>query len=378
MPAENRDKPLVILLCTGLGGVRRGFETYMHQLATDLHQQGKGPVRYEVWSAYPTKDVAYRHRRIPAVSRFNRLLGLLTRSLHARFHAEQQTMVPGLLWQLLLQRPAAIYLGEYQLYCYLFKLRSLLGLQWSLCLHTGGQAIPGLFRPQLDWVHHITNRFWDEAVQRGIPAGRQFLLPHPLADAPMHTGSIPLPLQQAAGKFIVLSVGSLDETVKGMVTLARALAPFANQVFPVFLGEPSPQTPQLLEVLKGAFGNQFYTGQMPHQELPAWYRAAHVVVSCSRMESFGLVLLEALLQETAVMCFRWPGAEWVFGSHACYFVGSGAEAIGREIMDMLEEPASRAKNPERRYYVQQRFGWQALEPAYLRMFAAIAAHEKQA
>ena len=77
---------------------------------------------------------------------------------------------------LLSQKPATIYLGEYRLYCYLFKIRQLFRLDFSLVLYTGGQAIPGLFNPALDYVHHVTDVYLAEC--RHIPEERQFLVPH--------------------------------------------------------------------------------------------------------------------------------------------------------------------------------------------------------
>jgi glycosyltransferase involved in cell wall biosynthesis len=362
--------PRIILICTGLGGVNRGFETYMHGLATRLQQAKLADLKFEVWSAYSMRDVQYTHRRIPAIGRFNKILGKLTKDLHTQFHAEQQTMLPALLWQLIKTRPAAIYLGEYKLYCYLYKLRKWLRLSWSLCLHTGGQAIPGLFNPKRDWVHHVSNRFWDEALQRGIPAQRQFLIPHFLEVPPLVAKESVLPelLATARGKYILMSVGSLDESVKGMISLAKQLAPYSEKVFPVFVGEDSAETPELEMVLKRDFGREWLKIKLRPEELPNWYAAADLVVSFSKMESFGLVLLEAMLQGTPVMCFRWPAAPWVFEDKATFIQTDVVAEPGRQIVELLEANQGKGKQGSLREYVIRRFAWVSLKSDYLDMF----------
>ena len=113
----------------------------------------------------PSRHIANLHRKHP----------LLRNSTHA-FLWEQRSFFAGMLPTLLRTKPAAIYLGEYQLYCYLYKLRAALGLSYSLVLYTGGQAIPGLFDPSRDFIHHVTDAYLPQCQH--LPAKRQWLLPH--------------------------------------------------------------------------------------------------------------------------------------------------------------------------------------------------------
>ena len=367
-------KPKILLICTGLGGVSRGFETYMNQLATELIAIPDRGFDFTVASGYKNHFTKYAHKKLFAISRNNSWLCRISTNLHTRFHVEQLSISPALALYIFKQKPVAIYLGEYQLYCYLYKFRKLFGLSFSLCLHTGGQAMPGLFHGQRDWVHHITDRFYRDCLDNGIPANRQFVIPHMVQTPISNPPSIQFEAikKMAKEKRIILSVGSLDEKVKGMITLAKSLQPYSDKVYPVFLGEDSPETKELNKYLKAFFQNNFFVGSVAHDELTQWYKGADLVVSASHKESFGLVLLEALLQGTRVICFPWPSAEWVFDKQAYFFESKEPESMGNSMMKILESGTDEAANKERMSYVEQRFSWPSLCMQYLNMFRKMA------
>jgi glycosyltransferase involved in cell wall biosynthesis len=366
--SSRNNRPLVLLVCTGLGGISRGFETYMHQLANALGKSDHLPFQFLTLSAYPNENAAYTHKKLPAISRNNKVLGKLTKDLHKRFHIEQQTLFFPIVAYVILKKPKLIYLGEYQLYCYLYKIRQILGIDFSLCLHTGGQAMPGLFQSGKDWVHHITNRFWESCMKRGIPENRMFLIPHPLEITTISIAKNPSLLMGARDKKIILCVGSIDEKIKGVLTLAKAIAPYSTTIFPVFLGEATPDTHVLNAYLKRYFGENFFIGKVGQTELQNWYANADLLVSASKAESFGLVILESLLQGTPAICFKWPAAEWVFQGHCSYFTSMHPQEMGVQIMELVNRQDAVIDRENRTKFVRDTYGWNQLLPQYETMF----------
>jgi glycosyltransferase involved in cell wall biosynthesis len=363
--------PLVMMVCTGLGGISRGFETYMHQLATSFSLLNTLSFHFLTLSAYRNDDVTYRHQRLPAISRNNKLLDKFFKDLHTQFHFEQMTLLPSFLIYIIIKKPKLIYLGEYQLYCYLYKIREIFKLTFSLCLHTGGQAMPGLFDKNRDWVHHITNRFWLDCITAGIPVKRMFLLPHPVGLRQAEHVEKPVLLLKANGKKVVLCVGSIDEKIKGVLTLAKALANYPEIIFPVFLGEPTADTSELIEYLEQYFGQNYIVTKVNHTELPDWYAYADLLVSASKAESFGLVMLESLMQGTPIICFRWAAAEWVFKEHGNYFISTNPKEMGSQIMELINRQDSKEQRICRKQFVEDTYGWETLLHQYERMFTTM-------
>ena len=361
--------PTLLIVCTGLGGVKRGFETYANQLAELLHKSIDKSFDVKVVSGYKMEYTVYAHQNLWSISRNNRLLSLFTKNLHTQFHTEQISIFFHLALYILRLKPALVYLGEYRLYCYLFKFRKIVRGKWSLCLHTGGQAMPGLFDAKKDWVHHITDLFFKDCIQQGIPAEKQFLLPHFIRlPEQANATAIETIKKLALSKYIVLSVGSLDESVKGMNTLAKALSTIKNKVFPVFIGESTAQTPALEQQLRQNFGDDFLITKMEPHELTAYYNASDLFVSCSKAESFGLVMLEAMAQGTPVLCKNWPGSDWVFDKHAHYIKHNDSAVLGNQIEFLLESNCKKKSTAILKEYVSSRFSEDSLAKDYILMF----------
>jgi glycosyltransferase involved in cell wall biosynthesis len=229
--------------------------------------------------------------------------------------------------------------------------------------------MPGLFDAKKDWVHHITDLFFKDCIQQGIPAEKQFLLPHFIRlPEQANATAIETIKKLALSKYIVLSVGSLDESVKGMNTLAKALSTIKNKVFPVFIGESTAQTPALEQQLRQNFGDDFLITKMEPHELTAYYNASDLFVSCSKAESFGLVMLEAMAQGTPVLCKNWPGSDWVFDKHAHYIKDNDPAVLGNQIEFLLESNCKKKSTAILKAYVSSRFCEDSLAKDYILMF----------
>jgi glycosyltransferase involved in cell wall biosynthesis len=351
----------LILLCTGLGRVQRGFEMYIRSLAEKLGETELRK-RLEVWSGGSVAIPGVKTKRILNVYRngwFGKLLG------GKAFLWEQRTFFLGMLPHLFKHKNAVFYLGEYQLYCYLFKVRKILGLNYSLVLYTGGQAIPGLFNARMDFVHHVTDVYLPECGH--IPANRQVVLPHFIQEDFVYDAAWQQEiLQKAGGKKIVLSVGLLDKTIKRMDLLVKSLVPLAPGVFPILLGEPSTDTEEIKKMLEASFGKDgFILQKVDHPALGNWYSIADVFVLCSPKESFGLAMVEALYHGLPVICADFPEARFVLGSQGCYIDMSQAATLTKAIIQWLQTGHDREESKQ---YAQEHFTWASLKPAYLQMF----------
>ena len=360
--------PTILFLCTGLGRINRGFEQYIAGLAQQLSQQPLPHIRYEVWTggAWTMKGVKSRH-----IANLHRKHPLLRNSTHA-FLWEQRSFFAGMLYALLRTKPAAIYLGEYQLYCYLYKLRAALGLSYSLVLYTGGQAIPGLFDPGRDFIHHVTDAYLPQCQH--LPANRQWLLPHFMhEDFVYNDASIAAIQQQAEGKKIVLSVGLLDTATKQMDLLIAAVQQLKEPVYLILLGEECADTATLRQQVAAAnMNHRVLMQQVPHPQLGNWYKAADVFVLCSPKESFGLAMVEAMYHGLPVICRPFTESKYVLQNQACFNEMHTAEALAAAIRQQLNNSPTAAEKAQRSSFIQQRYSWASLAPQYRQMLETIA------
>lgn len=360
--------PTILFVCTGLGRVNRGFEQYIGGLSAQLSRHPLTHADIAVWSGGNWAMDGVNSRRIPNLHRRH---PLLSRSANA-FLWEQRSFFAGMVPALLRTRPVAVYLGEYRLYCYLYKLRAALKASYSLVLYTGGQAMPGLFDPQRDYIHHVTDAY--RAQCRHIPADRQWLLPHFIHEDFVYDAGVTARIQQqAAGKKIVLSVGLLDHPTKQMHLLIAAAARMPEPILLILLGEESADTGALRQQVQDAgMGDRVLMQQVPHHELGNWYRAADLFVLCSPKESFGLAMVEALYHGLPVICRAFTESSFVLQQEACFDPMESAEALSDAMHRQLQAGLQPEAAERRRAFAAQHYTWQALGPQYIDMFDTIA------
>lgn len=366
-----KDSPLIALVCTGLGTVNRGFESYIAALAELLYNSSP-PYQSVTLTGGKLYQVAFPNMRISNISRKHWLSNLVTKDLFKLCRIEQVTFTVGLLWWVWRFRPTAVYLGEYQIYCYLYKFRKLTRLKFSLALYTGGQAIPGskLFQSDRDFIHHISPEYWQESQR--FPASRQWLVPHFVRSHDIDYSRYAWIREKANGRIIVLSVGSLDESVKRMQTLVNALGTDAGAYFPILLGESSPETNDIFTALNTWFGSENYVvGKVAARELGSWYAAADLMVLGSPKESFGLVLAEAMQMGTPVVCQPFAAAGFVTGGLATYIREDNVNGFKSAIAESLEKYPPGRKFTLLRNHVIKNFALDTLDAAYFEMMGAI-------
>jgi 1,2-diacylglycerol 3-alpha-glucosyltransferase len=353
----------VVLVCTGLGRAQRGFEMYTSSLAGKLSQM-KLAAPFEVWTGGAWKSENIISKKINGISRNN----ILLKGLANGFTWEQRSFAISMFRQLIKQNPAVIYLGEYQLYCWLYKIRKLLGLKFSLVLYTGGQALPGLFDPSKDFVHHVTDFYLHECGH--IPGERQFVVPHFFEDDFVYNAAaIQKIKERAAGKKIVLSVGLLDKTVKRMDLLVRSLSPLKDAVFPVLLGDNTNDTGEIRNMLEENFGKEGYImGKVSHPELGNYYKAADLFVLCSPKESFGLAYIEALFHGLPVIADDFKEARYVMKDQAEFVNMKDEAALTLAINNALLQESCVELREKRTAFSMSNYSWETVGPAYKNMF----------
>ncbi|MFN3794234.1 MAG: glycosyltransferase [Chitinophagaceae bacterium] len=278
---------------------------------------------------------------------------------------EQLTFFIGMLPLLFRKKPSVFYLGEYKLYCYLFKFRSLFNLNYSLVLYTGGQAAPGLFDHTKDFVHHVTDVYLPYTRELGIPASREFIIPHYVdCTFTIDSAQVAKIRSLAGGKSIFLSVGIIDSAIKRMDLIPKLLFQFKEDVFVILLGRQTDQTPFVLRQFETLMPGQFIYTEIPHKEIGNYYAAADYLIQCSRRESFGYMYVEALSANLTVITHDFPEARYVLEEHALFVDMNKPEHASVEISEFVQTK----KRIAGAAYAANKYSWETVGIQYTDMF----------
>lgn len=361
----------LFLVCTGLGLIQRGFESYIKYLAEKLANESVD-FTFQVYPGKRISNATFAQQPVVHLPRGFKLYRKLGISELTGFSIEQITFFCGLLPHVLIKKPKAIYLGEYNLYCYLYKFRKIFGLSYSLVLYTGGQVAPGLFDNQKDFVHHITDVYYDQLIKQGVPHNRQFILPHFIdLNFPINDQLVSLIKNKANGKKIFLSVGQIDKEIKRMHLLPQILAKVSDRVFPVIVGATTEQTQEVVDLLKSRFGTDgFLLTKSSRSGIGSYYAAADCFMLCSEKESFGLVFVEALFFNLPVICHDFQEAHFVLESNAHYLNLAEVDKASTWVEDhfLMLDKSQRINGTS---FVKELYTWDSLRSGYLSMFNTI-------
>jgi glycosyltransferase involved in cell wall biosynthesis len=361
-------KPKIFLVCTGLGIVQRGFESYMADLSNQLQNQNN---KFDItlYTGGDYEDGLTISKQLFCVSRNNHFWNSLLGKVNtAEF--ELISFFSSLLLEVITKKPKAIYLGEYKLYCYLFKIRKFLKLDYSLVLYTGGQVSPGLFDTRKDFIHHVTDIYYDDLVSAGFPKERQFVLPH-FISLKKEINSIDNKLirSKAKDKKIIISVGVIDSTIKRMDQFVKVLSDEADNYFPIILGEFTDETDKIIEDLNTYFGkDNYFVGKVSKEALYAYLKQADLFMMLSPKESFGLASLEALSVGLPVICCEFHESRFVLKNNAFLIDCNDIYHIRATLSRALHNSTTDLDKLHRIKFVKENYSWESLSTKYINMF----------
>jgi phosphatidyl-myo-inositol dimannoside synthase len=190
-----------------------------------------------------------------------------------------------------------------------------------------------------------------------MDAARVKVLPNTV-DPQYHPGPKPAYLLErhaAAGKKVLLTVSRLDglEQYKGhdrvIRTLPRVLEQQPDTIYLIVGdGEDRPRLESLAKEC-GVAGNVQFTGSVPSQELPDYFRLADAFVMPSVREGFGIVFLEAMATGIRVIGGSEDGTRDALcdGALGTLIDPENGEELASAILTALDDPARTADRTSR-------------------------------
>jgi len=174
----------------------------------------------------------------------------------------------------------------------------------------------------------------------------------------------------------ILFVGRLS-SVKGVDDFVKAAKIVLSQVSDAtFLIVGDGEERERLKKLAKGFEHRIkFCGHISRGALLKLYTssAALVLPSFTRLEAFGLVLLEAMACETPVIASRIPGVLDVVGEGGLLVAPRDPSSLANAILEILENPTnarSMGKNGRKR--VEQKYDWKIIAQRILALYANVA------
>jgi len=174
----------------------------------------------------------------------------------------------------------------------------------------------------------------------------------------------------------VLFVGRLS-SVKGIDYLIEAAKIVLKQHDDAtFLIVGDGEERQRLEALAIGYENHIkFCGYISRRALIALYKRSTVLVlpSFTRLEAFGVVLLEAMACETPVIASRIPGVLDVIGEGGFLVTPRSPQSIATAILEIFENPTNaRHMGKKGRQLVEQKYDWKIVAQGILDLYANVA------
>lgn len=372
-------RPLtVVIACSGVGHVMRGFETFAVECHAALQRdprlrpllvRARGPARGGGERSAST---------IPRDARLARLLGRAAR--RDGYFAEQMVYALRLLPLLTRERPDVVYVSDWALAGALGRWRALSRARFRLLL-SNGAAGPPPYDWTIDHVQQLTPRNMRAALDAGEPPARHTFLPlgvelppklHLLASGEREALRERLGLPR--GREIVLSVAALNVWSKRLDYVVREVASLEPRPYLVLLGQREEETPRVLELASSILGNDgFCARTVSPAGVADYYRAADLLVLGSLYEAMARVLVEALGHGLPTLSHDSEITRFVTGDHGMRADLSRPGALAALVAALRRNGLSPERRRAQHQFAYETFGWQALLPRYAEMIERCAA-----
>ncbi|MBL8564838.1 MAG: glycosyltransferase [Hyphomicrobiaceae bacterium] len=375
--AANAERIRVLMLCTGVGRLGRGIETFFADAFNGL----KDDPSLDVTLVIGAGTTGPRQERAVSMSRTGRIAPAIGRLLGRDGYAiEQISSIPSVLAKIRRFKPKVVFSSEANLAPRLNALRMVTGVPYRF-MYSNGAPMRGPF-PWADYVHQVTPTYRDIALMDGDDEFRHILVPYGFsvpAEAPDRSVESRRAARRSLGlaedRKIILSVGWIAQQHKRMGYVADEVARLPEpRPLLAMIGAMDEGSAAIVSDASEKLGaDSVVARSVPPSEVPIWYAAADVFVLGSLAEGFGRVYIEALGAGVPVFCHDYPVGRFVNGSHAVYgdfSVPGGLASLLAEYAHLFGEDV---EGDRRRWsYARETFGWSALVPKYRAMFRAAA------
>lgn len=367
----------VFILCSGLGNVKRGFESFTQECFETLSKESKLDIILFKGSG-ESSDKEITLWNLSRQSWIAVQLGKIIR--RDSYYIEQVSFTLNLLQHIHRQQPDVIYFSDGTVGNVLWHWRRLTKQSYKLLFSNGAPFFPP-FLPYCDFVQQVAPSHFQAALDRGVPAAKQSLVPYGVK-IPAELTILSTPEREALRsqlglperRHIILSVGAINKSHKRMDYLIRELAALPEpRPYLLLLGQQDSQSPEIHQLGNQLLGtDSFQIKTVVSHQVVDYYRVADVFVLASLNEGFGRVFLEAMSYGLPCLVHDYEVARFVLGKEGYFANFELTGSLASLISQVLAESNDESKRYLQYRTVYNRFSWDKLRPSYVEMIQCVA------
>jgi hypothetical protein len=366
----------VFVICSGLGNVRRGYESFTQECFDALSQEPELDVTlFKGGGETSQKEITLWN--LPRNTKVSNILGEITKTLIGRgegYFIEQLTFFLSLVPHIQSQKPDVIFFSDENLGNLLWYWQRLSKQNYKLLFSNGG-PIRAPF-PRWDYVQQLAPVHLQNALDAGQVAEKQSLVPygiHMPAELqilrPNEREALRRKLELPESRPLILSVGTINKSHKRMDYVIREIASLPQpRPYLVLLGQQDSESSEIISLGNNLLGtDNFQVRTVAHKEMTDYYKTADAFVLASLGEGFGRVFLEAMSQGLPCLAHYHEVTDFVLGDDGYL----GNFEISGNLANLIPQALAESHNLKIRQLLHQRtyqrFSWDKLRPSYVKL-----------
>lgn len=368
--------PRIAMVCSGLGRVRRGNETWARTVAAELHAAGVN-VRLIGGGPLQTDCPYVRLRNVP------REAPLLRRCLswHHRYLLEQVSFGAALQRHLRREPFDIVHVADPALALRLHRQAARLKTR---VVYKDGLLLGPPWCRKFDFVQVLAPYYRETAATADVDVERWFAIPHlvdvrSFAPAPDRLAPRRHLLGEAVPEdaFVVLAVGDFSpassKRLDWIVQEAARLSP-PSKMRVVFVGQSGRSDQREFEQrARVSLGERVrVAANVEPNDMRSFYQSADIFVHAALREPFGIVFLEALACGLPIVAHTYPVTQWIIGDAGQVVDMTMPGELGRVLTGWQGDPALRAELGRRaRARAESAFAPEKIIPLYQEMYQRV-------
>lgn len=366
----------VFLVCSGLGHVKRGFETFTQDCFDALSTEPSLDINLFKGGGESSKQAITLWnlpRNSLAAIQIGKIVG------RSSYDIEQASFTFSLLLHIHRRQPDIIYYTETFVGTLLWHWRRLTKQRYKLLLCNGSPVYPPFMR--YDYVQQLTPTHFQNALNRGWNTAKQSLVPHAINMpdrlqllSANERKTLRSELELPDNRSVILSVAAINKYHKRMDYIIRETVTLPEpRPYLLLLGQIEAESAEISELGNRLLGtDNFQIRTVASDRVADYYKVADVFVLASLWEGFGLVFLEAMSHGLPCLAHDYEVARFVLEKEGYFANFELAGSLAGLIRQVLAEDDDESKRRQRHRSVFDRFSWEKLRPSYVEMIQRVA------
>lgn len=363
-------KDKVFIVCSGVGHVNRGYESFTRECFDTL----KDETAFDLYMLKGGGKSGGREIKVNCIQRNSASAKRLAKLLKVEpYWIEQLTFFFGMLPTLFKYRPKVIFYSDFILGTFLWHFRKRIDLKYKLLFSNGAPNGPP-YKTE-DHVQQLLPLYLAAAIKQNEPVEKQTVLPYAIdiKDIDLtETGisalrkELSLPLD----KKIIVSVGAVNSDHKRMHYVVDEFSKISSpNYYLVILGQIDEKSEEIFSLAKEKLkADSYIIKQVPGDAVAKYMAASDYFILASLKEGLPRVLPEALSNGLLPIVHDYNVTRETLGDYGAFYDLTKDEVLLKAVEDVDKRGLSKA---EIRQYARDTYSWENLRSGYVSMITKV-------